>query len=74
MESANPLRGPFTGRKPHFLGILVLKETLSQGPVKPLHDALVPVDIDPATPHLDAVLREKLKNCTHKLTSRIDLE
>ena len=50
------LCGTFTGWESHLLGILVPEEAFSQRPVEALHDALVPVDVNPTAPNLDRVL------------------
>ena len=46
----------------------------SQGPVEALHDALVPVDVNPTTPNLDRVLRQQLTDGAHELAPRVNLK
>ena len=55
-QPLHPLCGPFTGWESQLLGILVPEEAFSQRPIKALHDALVPVDVNPIAPNLDRVL------------------
>ena len=70
----HPLCRSFSSRQPHLLGVLVTEEPLSQGSVPPLHDSLVPVDIDPAAPDLGLVLGQQLVDSTHELTPGVDLQ
>ena len=56
-------------RESHLLGILVLEEAKSQRPVEALHDALVPVDVNPTAPSLDRLLRQQLTDRAHELTA-----
>ena len=50
------------------------KEAFSQCPVEVLHDALVPVDVQPTAPNLDRVLRQQLTDGAHELAPRVNLK
>ena len=50
------------------------EKTFSQRPVEALHDALVPVDVNPTAPDLDRVLRQQLTDGAHKLAPRVNLK
>ena len=73
-QPLHPLCGPFTGWASHLLGILVPKEAFNQRPVEALHNALVPVDVNPSSPNLDRVLCQQLTHCTHELAPRVNLK
>ena len=49
------------------------KEAFSQRPVEALHDALVPVDVNPTAPNLDRVLRQQLTDGAHELAPTVNL-
>ena len=46
----------------------------SQRPVEALHDALVPVDVNPTVPNLDRVLRQQLNDRAHEVTAGVNLK
>ena len=50
------------------------EEAISQRPVEALHDALVPVDVNPTTPNLDRVLRQQLTDGAHELAPRVNFK
>ena len=50
------------------------EEAFSQRPVEALHDALVPVDVNPTAPNLDRVLRQQLTDAAHELAPRVNLK
>ena len=50
------------------------EKTFSQRPVEALHDALVPVDVNPTAPDLDRVLRQQLTDGAHELATRVNLK
>ena len=50
------------------------EEAFSQRPVEALHDALVPVDVNPTAPNLDRVLRQQLTDRAHELTAGVNLK
>ena len=50
------------------------EKTFSQRPVEALHDALVPVDVNPTAPNLDRVLRQQLTDGAHELAPRVNLK
>ena len=54
--------------------ITVPKQLFWEDPVPTLHDALVPVNIDPTAPHLDRVLCQQLVDRTHELAPRVNLK
>ena len=58
-QPLHPFCGPFTGGESHLLGILMPEEAFSQRPVEALHEALVPVYVNPTAPNLDRVLRQQ---------------
>ena len=50
------------------------EKTFSQRPVEALHDAFVPVDVNPTAPNLDSVLRQQLTDGAHELAPRVNLK
>ena len=50
------------------------EEAFSQHPVEALHDAFVPVDVNPTAPNLDRVLRQQLTDGAHELALRVNLK
>ena len=50
------------------------EEAFNQRPVEALHDALVPVDVNPTAPNLDRVLRQQLTDGAHELAPRVNLK
>ena len=50
------------------------EEAFCQRPVEALHDALVPVDVNPTAPNLDRVLRQQLTDRAHELAPRVNLK
>ena len=50
------------------------KEAFSQRPVEALHDALVPVDVNPTAPNLDRVIRQQVTDGAYELTAGINLK
>ena len=50
------------------------EKTFSQRPIEALHDALVPVDVNPTAPNLDRVLRQQLTDRAHELAPRVNLK
>ena len=50
------------------------EKAFNQRPVEALHDALVPVDVNPTAPNLDRVLRQQLTDGAHELASRVNLK
>ena len=50
------------------------EEAFSQCPVEALHDALVPVDVNPTAQNMDRVLRQQLTDGAHELSLRINLK
>ena len=73
-QPSHPLCWLLTRGKAHLLGVLVPKQPLCEGPVPALHDALVPVNIDPSTSDLDPVFGEQLAHCTHEFAPRVNLK
>ncbi|GFR75259.1 hypothetical protein ElyMa_002183000 [Elysia marginata] len=69
-----PLCRAFSGRQPQLLSVLVPEEPLRQGSVPPLHDPLVPVDIDPTAQDPCLVFGLQLVYRTHKLTPGVNLQ
>ena len=53
---------------------MVPEEAFSQRPVEVLHDALVPVDVNPTAPSLDRVLRQQLTDGAHELKAGVNLK
>ena len=50
------------------------EEAFSQRPVEALHDALVPVGVNPTALNLDRVLRQQLTDGAHELTAGVNLK
>ena len=50
------------------------EEAFSQRPVEALHDALVPVDVNPTASNLGRVLCEQLTDGAHELAPRVNLK
>ena len=50
------------------------ERAFSQRPVEALHDALVPVDVNPTVPNLDRVLCQQLTDGAHELAPRVNLK
>ena len=50
------------------------EQAFSQRPVEALHDALVPVDVNPTAPNLDRVLRQQLTDRAHELMAGVNLK
>ena len=73
-QPLHPLCEPFTGGESHLLCILEPEEALSQRPVEALHDALIPVDVNPSAPNTDRVLRQQLTDRAHELTAGVNLK
>ena len=73
-QPSHPLCWPLTRREAHLLGILVPKQPLCKGPVPALHDALVPVNIDPTAPNLNRVLCKQPGHRTHEFAPRVNLK
>ena len=73
-QQSHQLCWPLTQREAHLLGVLVPKQPLCKGPVPALHDALVPVNIDPTALNLNRVLCQQLAHCTHELAPRVNLK
>ena len=47
---------------------------VSQRPIEALHDALVPVDVNPTAPNLDRVLLQQLTHRAHECTAGVNLK
>ena len=56
------------------MGILVPEEAFSQRPVEALHDAFVPVDVNPTAANLDRVPGQQLNDGAHELAFRVNLK
>ena len=67
--SGRPARGHI-----HLHGILVAKQSFSQGAVESFNYGLISVDIGPPTADGNIVLAHSIGHSTHKLTPRVDLQ